>query len=103
MRNDVRTRTEKTRALTSENADKKLPKWQAGEESLAEAFAGAVLGPVITPIFGTAIMTGGIPFWGPKVLIGDDYEFSGYFPTAPYDEPQYPGYLMIDPEVTEEH
>jgi len=36
-------------------------------------------------------------------VVGDTYEHSAYFPTSPYHDDEYPGYMMIDPALHEDH
>ena len=57
------------------------------------------IGDLLGKLFGGAIVVGGTaPFWGPKVLVGDDYARSGYFPRDPYAG-DLQGYMMIEPWV----
>ena len=41
------------------------------------------------------------PFWGPKVVLHDDWEVAGYFPAHPY-QGQNPGYLMRESWIPEQ-
>jgi hypothetical protein len=48
-------------------------------------------------LFGAAAIVTS-PFWGPPVMLHDNYELQGYFPRSPYgDSPS--GYMMIEPDL----
>jgi hypothetical protein len=57
--------------------------------------AGEFVGGLIAPFVWTIAAAAASPFWGPPLLVGDDYRSDASFPAFPYDE-NAPGFLMTD-------
>ena len=62
----------------------------------AGGFVGALLAPFVWPALYSIGAAATSPFWGPPVLVEDDYRTGGVFAAFPYDE-NARGFMLIDP------